>query len=336
MTFRLQGIGVSLINFSRAVVLIVAAALSGNAATPKVLNFGVVPTESSHTLRKDYEPVRLGLEAATGMKVEMFFAPDYTGVIEAMRFDKVHLALLGNNSAIDAVDRAQAEIFSQTIDKDGNPGYWSLIVVHRDSPINTLEEMLARRAQLTLALGDHQSTSGTLVPVYYAFTLNGVNPTREFKAFRHAHHEANILAVASKQVDVATCSNEAMFRLEQFQPQMARRVKAIWKGPMIASDPLAWRRNLPAELKAKIAGFFAGYGDTAEERASIAPLKWSGFRPSTNAQLNPYRLLRVLKEKASVEADEKLPVAQKAAKLAELAAKQAELEQVIGTANGHD
>lgn len=296
-------------------------------AAPRGLNFGVVPTESSHTLRKDYEPVRAGLEAATGLKVEMYFAPDYTGVIEAMRFGKVHLALLGNNSAIDAVDRAQAEIFAQTVDKDGQAGYWSLIVVHRDSPIDTLDALLARRRELTLALGDHQSTSGTLVPGYYAFAQNGVNPAKEFKALRHSHHEANILAVAAKQIDAATCSNEAMFRLEQFQPEMAKRVKAIWKGPLIASDPLAWRIDLPAELKRKIAEFFSGYGDTEEERASIAALKWSGFRASSNAQLNPYRLLRVLKEKASVEADEKMPAEQKAARLAELGAKQAELEK---------
>lgn len=305
-------------------------------AAEPVLKFGVIPTESSFNLRKDYEPLRIGLEQALGMKVEMVFAPDYTSVIEAMRFNKVQLAHFGNNSAIDAVDRAQAEVFVQTVDKDGQLGYWSLIVVHRDSPVATLDELLAKRKDLTLAMGDHQSTSGTLVPGYYAFTLNGVNPAKDFKALRNANHEANILAVSTRQIDAATCSNEAMFRLEQLQPKLAAQVKIIWKGPLIASDPLVVRSDLPAELKARIAAFFTHYGKTAEERAAIAPLKLSGFRPSDNGQLLPYRLLRVLREKSALEADERVSAPDKAEKLRELSLRQAELERAIDAAKTED
>lgn len=311
-------------------LLLVVLFANGEAvAAPARVNFGVIPTESSLNLRKDYEPLRVSLEKSLGLPVEMFFAPDYTGIIEAMRFNRVHLAHMGNNSAIDAVDRASAEVFAQTIDKDGNAGYWSLIVVHHETPISTLEELLAQRRKLTFALGDPQSTSGTLVPGYYAFAVNGVNPALEFKAIRHSNHEANILAVANRQIDAATCSNEAMFRLEQFRPEMAKRVRAIWKGPLIASDPLLIRTDLPAGMKAAIAGFFTRYGGTEEEKASIAPLKWSGFRASTNAQLLPYRLLRVLKEKAAVEADAKLSPGEKAAKLAEVTTRAAELERAM-------
>jgi phosphonate transport system substrate-binding protein len=320
----------------RLIALILwSIALSASAA-PGVLNFGIVPTESAANLRKDYEPLRADLAMALGMKIELFFAADYTSVIEAMRFDKIQLALFGNNSAIDAVDRAKAEVFAQTVDKDGNPGYWSLIVVHRDSPIATLEELLARRRELTFAMGDHQSTSGTLVPGYYAFAKNGVNPAKEFKALRNSNHEANILAVANKQIDACTCSNEAIFRLEQSLPEVAKRIKPIWKGPLIASDPLLVRSELPAELKAKLASFFAAYGKTAAERKGIEALKWSGFRVSGNEQLVPYRLLRVLKEKAGVEADERMAPEVKAAKLTALGAKQAELERAVavGKAGG--
>ena len=56
----------------------------------------------------------------------MFIAPDYAGVIEAMRFNKVHIAWFGNKSAIEAVNRAGGEVFVQTVDVTGNPGYWSL------------------------------------------------------------------------------------------------------------------------------------------------------------------------------------------------------------------
>jgi phosphonate transport system substrate-binding protein len=294
-----------------------------------VLKFGVIPTESSVNLRADYEPLRAALEKRLGLKVEMFFAPDYTSVIEAMRFNQVHLAWFGNNSAIDAVDRAQGEVFAQTVDKDGNAGYWSQIVVHRDSPLSSLDDLIARRAELTLSMGDAQSTSGTLVPGYYAFALNKVNPAREFKAVRAANHEANMMAVAMKQIDAATTNNESFFRLEQAKPEMTARLKVIWTGPLIASDPLLYRKDLPAELRAKIAEFFHAYGATPEERATIAPLKWSGFKPATNDQLLPYRLLRVMRERVTIENDDKLAPAEKAARLAALSTQQEALEERV-------
>jgi phosphonate transport system substrate-binding protein len=54
-----------------------------------------VPTESAGALRRDYEPIRVALERTLARPVQMFFAPDYTSVIEALRFGKLELALLG-------------------------------------------------------------------------------------------------------------------------------------------------------------------------------------------------------------------------------------------------
>ncbi len=293
---------------------------------PAVLTFGIISTESSVNLKKDFEPLRVDLEAKIGKKVDLFFAPDYNGVVEAMRFNKVQLGWFGNASAIDAVDRGNGEVFVQVVDKDGNPGYWSLIIVHKDSPISSLEELLAKRKEINFSLGDPSSTSGTLVPGYYAFGRNGVNPAKDFKACRNANHEANAMAVANKHVDASTFNTEAMFHLERKQPESAKNIKAIWKSPLIASDPLVMRKDLSDTTRAKIREFFISYGKTDEQKAKIANLKWSGFKESSNAQLVPYRLIRVLKEKAKLESDSKIPQADKQAKLDELAKKQAELE----------
>ncbi|MCK6487401.1 MAG: phosphonate ABC transporter substrate-binding protein [Planctomycetes bacterium] len=297
------------------------------AAEPFV--FGIIATESSAALKKDFEPLRAGLEKTLGTSVETFVAPDYTGVIEAMRFNKVQLGWFGNKSGIDAVDRAGGEVFCQVVDKDGNPGYWSLIIVHMDSPINTLEELFAKKAEISFSYGDPQSTSGTLVPGYYAFAKNKVTPGVGFKGWRNGNHEANALAVANKQVDAATYNTESYFRLEAKHPEKAKQLKQIWKSPLIASDPMIYKADLPADTKKKVAEFFIGYGKTEAEKAAIAPLKWSGFRASDNNQLLPYRLMGLLKDKAKVEADEKYTSDEKKAKVAEFDKKIAEIESKL-------
>lgn len=303
--------------------LLVSAA---SAPAEEPLRFGVIPTESAGGLRRDYEPLRVALAGALGRPVEMYFAPDYTSVIEAMRFDRIQLALLGNNSAIDAVDRAGAVVIAQAIDRSGEPGYWSLLLVPQDSPIHTLEDLLARRATTTLGLGDAQSTSGNLVPGYYAFGRNGVNPARDFKAVRQANHEANILAVANHQIDACATSSDTLVRVLERQPALAKRVREIWRSPLIASDPLVVKNTLPEETRLAIRAFFVGYGTAPEGRAVLEKLTWSAFRESTNAQLIPFRVLRLRRERRLIENDPDLGETTRSERLAALDARVAALE----------
>lgn len=301
---------------------------------PAAIEFGIISTESSMNLRKGFEPIAADMEKAIGKKVNLFFAPDYTGVIEAMRFNKVHLGWFGNKSGIACVDRANGEIFCQVIDADGNPGYWSLIIVHKDVPLTSLEELLAKGKDYTFSMGDPQSTSGFLIPGYYAFAKNGVDPAKHFKNYRSgANHEANGLAVANKQVDASTFNTEAMYHLQQKHAAAAANLKVIWKSPLIASDPLIYRNDLPSDLKAKIKEFFISYGKTEEQKAKLAPLKWSAFKPSSNAQLLPFRQIDLLKDKAKIEKDEAMSSADKAAKIAEIDKKLAEIGEQMKIAD---
>ncbi|MGR6765684.1 PhnD/SsuA/transferrin family substrate-binding protein, partial [Aeromonas veronii] len=74
----------------------------------------------------------------TGLKINAFFASDYAGLIEAMRFNKMQVAWLGNKSAMEAVDRANGEVFAQMVNADGTQGYYSHLIVHKDSPLASL------------------------------------------------------------------------------------------------------------------------------------------------------------------------------------------------------
>ena len=106
----------------------VSFVLPAHAELPKVLNFGIISTESSAALEKSFGPLLAEMEKTLGVEVKPFFAADYAGIIEGMRFKKVDVAWYGNKSAIEAVDRAGGEVFAQTIKADGARGYYSLCV----------------------------------------------------------------------------------------------------------------------------------------------------------------------------------------------------------------
>lgn len=322
-------------------VAAVTAASAAQAEIPNPLTFGIISTESSQGLKQSFGDFLADMEKALGVKVNAFFAPDYAGVIEAMRFKKVDLAWFGNKSAMEAVDRANGEIFVQTVDVTGNPGYWSLLITHKDNTkINTLQDVLKCDQSLSFGNGDPNSTSGFLVPSYYVFAQNNVDPKKCFKTVRSANHETNALAVANKQVDVATNNTESLYgRLLVTNKEAADNIKVIWKSPLIPADPIVWRADLDRDAKASIKAFFLGYGrmgpNAAKEREALAKVSsgWAPFQDSSNAQLYPIRQLELYKNRAKIEGDERMDAAEKKKKLAELDGK-IELVKVLDGSQG--
>src|SRR5215813_10899406 len=116
-----------------AALTIGASALPAGAQTPTEINFGVISTEASVNQKKNWEPFLQAMSKATGFKINGFYASDYAGVIEAMRFNKVHVAWYGNKSGMEAVDRSNGQVFLQIVARDGSVGYYSHIIVHKDS-----------------------------------------------------------------------------------------------------------------------------------------------------------------------------------------------------------
>lgn len=301
-----------------------AAALAASAASAemKTLNFGIISTESTQNLRQAWDPFLADMQEKLGMEVKAFFALDYAGIIQGMRFDKVDIAWFGNKSAMEAVDRAGGEVFVQTVDSDGNPGYWSLLITQKDSPLESLDDVLEKAAELNFGYGDPNSTSGYLVPSYYVFARNGVEPGKAFKRVVNANHETNALAVANGQVDVATNNTENLRRLENTHPDKAEKIKVIWQSPLIPSDPIVWRKNLPEEVKAEVKEFFLTYGVEGEnveaEKQVLAGLQWAPFEASSDAQLIPIRQLELFREKTRLENDQEMAADEKRQRLAEI------------------
>ena len=305
-----------------------AIGLSFSAAMAQEINFGIISTEATQNLKADWQPLLDDMEKQTGLKVKAFFAPDYAGIIEGMRFNKVQMAWMGNKSAMEAVDRSNAEVFAQMVNADGTQGYYSHLIVHKDSPLNNLNDMFSNAKNLSFGNGDPNSTSGFLVPGFYVFAQNKVDPRTAFKIARSANHEANALAVANKQVDVATNNSENLEKIKERQLSKFNDIKIIWTSPLIPLDPLVMSKNLPEATKTKIKTFFYNYAKTnAREKDIVMKIsKLSGFKASTNEQLKPIRQLDLFSQRNKVDGDTTLSSAEKQTTLADIDQKLAALK----------
>ncbi|MDP4557622.1 phosphonate ABC transporter substrate-binding protein [Halomonas meridiana] len=311
---------VSQLRYSTLLIAVSIGLLNSTLAHSEVetIRFGITSTESSQNQADQWQPFLDDMSNALGVDVEPFFATDYSAVIQAMRFNKIDIAWYGNKSAMEAVDRANGEIFAQTVSSDGDQGYWGLMIVHQDSPYNSIAEILEHANELTFGNGDPNSTSGFLVPGYYVFAENNVDPRTAFRRTLNSNHETNALTVANGQVDVATFSTDSMKRLEINHPDKADQLKIIWQSPLIPSDPLVWRSDLEQEIKNKLQQFILSYGETAAQREVLEPMNWSGFVASNNDQLLPIRQLELFREHSQISSDNSIDDETKQARLSDI------------------
>ena len=319
----------------------IAAALSltlSGAVMAEEINFGIISTESQQNLKPKWDPLLADFAKATGLDVKPFFASDYAGVIEGMRFGKVQMAWYGNKSAMEAVDRADGEVFVQTVPVSGEPGYYSLILAPKDSKLTSVDDLLKCDKSLNFGLGDPNSTSGFLVPTTFIFSARNVDPKQCFRNVTNANHETNAMAVANGQLDAAANNTESLALIEKNNPEAFARIKVIWKSPLIPSDPIVWRKDLDAAVKEKLKTFFLTYGtdrskgDVAREKQVLAGLSWAPFRASTDEQLLPIRVMELTKAIAKLDADQKMSAEEKTAAIARLRAEKAGFEEKIAKA----
>ncbi len=301
-----------------------------------VFGFTALSVKSEAEIKNEiaqWQPMLDAMSKQLKVKVTGVGSTKAGDLVERMKKGEVHVALMGNVPALDALVQANAQVFGQVIKIKGGDSYQSLIIAHKDSKLTNLEQMLASNKQYSLQLGDVKSTSSTLVPLYYAFSRYRVTPEEVFKKVTRGNHKLNFLAVANKEVDVATVASDLLEGdyKEENAAEYAK-VKVIWRSDPLKNDPLLYRKDLPADTKQAVEKFFLGYGKTPEEKATLKEARGlTGFKKSTNAQLQQVADIELFQAQQSLMQDEKLTMEEKNKKHEEVSRKFADLQRYLLT-----
>ncbi len=266
---------------------------SGNTREPNEIRFSILSTESATSMGGYWKPILADMEKQTGLKVKPYFSSNYTTLVTAMQFKQTEVGWFSNLPGLDAVRRANGEVFARTFDPSGTDGYKSVIIVGANSGI-TLDRVLKCDKKLTFGIGDVRSTSGTLAPITYLFAPKGIKPETCFKTVRSGSHQSNLFSVANGQLDVATNNSTALLLNRQRGEPESKEVKVIWESPTLPEDPIIYRRDLDPAIKEKLRQFFLTYGqgntpEAAQQRANMAKINIGGFKPADETHLLPVR-----------------------------------------------
>ena len=260
---------------------------------PTELTFSILSAEGQASSGPLWQPLLDDMSKAVGMPVKPYFGSNYTVLVEAMRGGHTQVAWFSAKPAVEAIDRADAEVIARIVDPEGRDSYQSTLIVKAGSGI-TLEDVLACGKQYDFGIGDAQSTSGTLAPMTFLFNPRGIEPARCFKTVRSANHQANAFGVATGVLDVATSNTVNTVFLTRQNPQIAAQIQEIWQSPPIPESGIVVREDLDPALKEKIRSFFLTYGqgegpEAERQRKVLAGLNYSRFNPADDNYLNPIR-----------------------------------------------
>ncbi len=239
--------------------LVLACAAPASAADwretyPKI-TLGVITEENAEDRAKRWEPFREYLTGELGVEIEWREATDYAGVIEALKAKKIELAWFGPASFARAwiVTDGQAVPLAAEIDKDGGFGYFGVIIVKKESPYKSVDDLKGKK----FGFADPNSTSGHQAPRYFlgeaGYDVDNFFGSTTFSG----SHENSVKMLYDGQFDaVATWwTNEKksnMSRMEEKGMIEPGRYRIIWKSPRLPSDPFTVPAWLPEQMQADI------------------------------------------------------------------------------------
>jgi phosphonate transport system substrate-binding protein len=226
------------------------------------------PTEKSDCYKSlvPYFEKEMGVK-----KVDIYITTDYASVIEAMRSKKVDIASVGELAYLIAVERAGAKAIVMPGSADGQRFTSSIILTSSKSDIKSMDDVIKRSKELSLAFADPASTSGHLYPRNYLNSIN-LEPEKSFKSVSFTNdHSAAILTALSGKVDIACTYSLAVNRLIAKKRMKKEDYRVLWESEPYITSPISVRGDLPKDLKERIKMAYLNL-------ATKEPVLWENFK----------------------------------------------------------
>jgi phosphonate transport system substrate-binding protein len=228
------------------------------------LKFYLIPAQDLMGLDTTGKALQKYLEKELDISVVVELPPNYITVVEAFGSKRADAAILNTFGYILAKEKYDVVPRLKLVNR-GRDEYFGQIIAHVDGP-KTIKEINGK----SFAFVDPVSTSGYLFPLRY-LTEQKVKVKEKIFA---GSHDAVVTAVYQKKVaagatfytppDTDGTPKDARWVVRTQFPDIYEKVKILQIVGPIPNDPLVFRKDLPEELKVKVAEALTKYLTTPE------------------------------------------------------------------------
>lgn len=243
---------------------------SNELGSPKnPFKFYIVPAQDVVTLQEQGKKLEAYLEKETGLSVEIELPVNYIAVVEAFGSKRADAAIINTFGYILANEKYGVQARLKLINR-GRDEYYGQIIARADGP-KSIKELNGKK----FAYVDPASTSGYLLPLRL-FKQENV----KIKEYMFAgKHDTVVRAVYQKQVDAGATfytppdddgtPKDARWILRTEYPDVYEKIKILKLTGPIPNDPMAFRKDVPEEIKQKIADAMIKYIKTDEGKSVL-------------------------------------------------------------------
>jgi phosphonate transport system substrate-binding protein len=165
-----------------------------------------------------------------------------------------------------------------TVKYDDKPFYHGIVIGGPDLKVSRFPDATKG---MSISFADVGSTSGWLIPTWYAKEVWKIDPKTFWKYTEGATHAANEVAVQAGQVDLATDfdrNRNAMIAKGVIKPEGTR---VVWTSDPLPNDAIVVPRGTSPDLVAHVQHILTAL--TPEQAATLLPPRYTGFVPATHA-----------------------------------------------------
>lgn len=243
----------------------------------KTLRFGVGPfLPTAEDTRKSFGPLFAHLAKALGVDFELSVTTDWAGMAVAMASDNLDLAWMGPWGYIIANNASDCQAIA-TVKYDDKPIYHAIVVGKPDLKIAKFPQ---DAKGMSMSFADVGSTSGWLIPTWYAKEVWKIDPKTYWKYTEGASHPANEIAVQAGQTDLATDFDRNRNAMIASGRIKADSTKIYWTSDPLPNDAIAVPKNAPRDFAERVQKILLSI--TAEQAKTLLPPRYSGFVAATH------------------------------------------------------
>lgn len=242
------------------------------------LRFGVGPfLPSAEDTKKAYTPIFAHLAEQLKVDFELFTTTDWAGLAVAMGSGQLDVAWMGPWGYIIANNSTDCQAIA-TVKYDEKPSYHAIVIAGADSKIMKFPD---DSRGLSISFADVGSTSGWLIPTWYAKEVWKIDPKTFWKYREGASHPANEIAVQAGQVDLATDFDRNRNAMIASGRIKAEASKIVWTSDHLPNDAIAVPKTTSPERAKQIQTILTAI--TVEQAKLLLPARYTGFVPATHA-----------------------------------------------------
>ena len=251
-------------------------------AQSKKLRFGVGPLLATpEDTKKAYTPIFAHLARELGADYELVSTTDWAGMAVAMGSGNLDLAWMGPWGYVLANNSTGCTAVA-TVKYDEKPTYLAIIIARPDLKVSKFPD---DTKGWSISFADLGSTSGWLIPTYYAKEVWKIDPKSYWKYSEGATHAANEVAVSAGQVDMATDFDRNRNAMIEGGKVKADSNQIVWTSAPLPNDAIALASTASPAMAQQVQRILTAI--TPEQAKALLPKHYTGFVASSHDSYAP-------------------------------------------------